>query len=355
MDKKRKYLVSLRAYISVVSIITLCTSCIISVALVLVPMMLFYKGSYSITVVSIMCLIVCLLTMLIGGFSLYMGTAYFVKPLEEMGKVVQRISKGDFDARVERKEKENIKAEYMHELDELKANINLMAMELSGMDHMRKDFVSNVSHEMKTPVSSMMGFAEMLLEDDVPENERKEYLSLIYDEAARATTLCENMLKMSRLENQSMVIKHEIVQVDEQIRKAIIVLSEKYADFDIEYDINLPKLQVESDPDLLKQVWINIIDNAMKYSGEGKTIHVTGKVIEKGITVSITDEGIGIPPKKQKHIFDAFYQCDESHKAEGNGLGLSIVKRILELIGGNIECISDGKHGTTMKINILEK
>ena len=127
-------------------------------------------------ILGIMCLAVCCLTMGIGGGALYLGTSYFVKPLEEMGKVVQRISKGDFEARVERKDREGLKAEYLHELDELKVNINLMAKELSGMDHMRKDFVSNVSHEMKTPVSSMMGFAEMLIEDDIPMDEQKEYL-----------------------------------------------------------------------------------------------------------------------------------------------------------------------------------
>ena len=355
MNNKRKYLVSLRTYFSFMSIMTLCISCVVSAIIVMIFTALFYHGEYNLMIVGIMCLAVCCLTMGIGGGALYLGTSYFVKPLEEMGKVVQRISKGDFEARVERKDREGLKAEYLHELDELKVNINLMAKELSGMDHMRKDFVSNVSHEMKTPVSSMMGFAEMLIEDDIPEDEQKEYLKLIYDEASRATTLCENMLRMSRLENQAMVTKHEIVRVDEQIRKSVIVLTEKYPDLNMDFDMDIPSMTIKSDPDLLNQIWINIIDNAIKYSGDGKVIHIKGNQTENGICVSVKDEGIGIDPEKQAHIFDAFYQCEESHKTEGNGLGLSIVKRILELLNGRIECISDGKSGTEMRIFIFEK
>ena len=355
MNNKRKYLVSLRTYFSFMSIMTLCISCVVSAIIVMIFTALFYHGEYNLMILGIMCLAVCCLTMGIGGGALYLGTSYFVKPLEEMGKVVQRISKGDFEARVERKDREGLKAEYLHELDELKVNINLMAKELSGMDHMRKDFVSNVSHEMKTPVSSMMGFAEMLIEDDIPRDEQKEYLRLIYDEASRATTLCENMLRMSRLENQAMITKHEIVRVDEQIRKSVIVLTEKYPDLNIDFDMDIPSMTIKSDPDLLKQIWINIIDNAIKYSGDGKVIHIKGKQMENGICVSVKDEGIGIDPEKQAHIFDAFYQCEESHKTEGNGLGLSIVKRILELLNGRIECISDGKSGTEMRIFIFEK
>ncbi|MCR5527206.1 MAG: HAMP domain-containing histidine kinase [Lachnospiraceae bacterium] len=356
MEKtKGKYMISLRTYFSIGAIITLCLSCLVSSALVLIPTVLFYHGEISLKLMVMICLAVCSLTMVIGGAALYLGSVYFVRPLEEMGKVVQKISKGDFDVRVDRGANRVKNAEYMHELDELEANINLMAEELSGMDHMRKDFVSNVSHEMKTPVSSMMGFAEMLLEDDLSEEEEKEYLLMIYDESKRASNLCENMLKMSRLENQAMVTKHEDVRVDEQIRRSIIVVSEKYSGREIEFDVDLAPMQIKTDPDLLNQVWINIIDNAVKYSGTGKRIHVFGENIEKGIFVAVEDEGIGIPLEKQKHIFDAFYQCEESHKGEGNGLGLSIVKRILELINGEIECVSDGSSGTKMIIKVYEK
>ncbi|MCR4745810.1 MAG: sensor histidine kinase [Lachnospiraceae bacterium] len=352
---KGKYLISLRTYFSIGSIITLCLSCLLSSALVLIPTVFLYHGEISLSFMIFVCLAICSLSMIIGGIALYIGSAHFVRPLEDMGKVVRKISKGDFSARVNRETKKGMQSEYMHELDELEANINLMAEELSGMDHMRKDFVSNVSHEMKTPVSSMMGFAEMLLEDDLSDEERREYLSLIYDESKRASNLCENMLRMSRLENQAMVTKHEKVMVDEQIRKAVILISEKYHDREMEFDIDLQPMQLETDPDLLNQVWINIIDNAVKYSGEGKRIRISGENIERGISVSVEDNGIGIPPEKQEHIFDAFYQCEESHKSEGNGLGLSIVKRILELINGEIRCISDGKNGTRMIIKIFEK
>ncbi len=217
---------------------------------------------------------------------------------------------------------------------------------------MRKDFVSNVSHEIKTPVSAMMGFAEIMLEDSAIPQDQKEYLTLIYDEAARVSRLCENMLNMSKLENQELVIRHEQVAVDEQIRKCVILLSEKREGRMQGFDLDLPSMPVCSDPDLLQQIWINLIDNAMKYSDPGTVIHISGKNNAHDITVSVQDEGIGIPAEKQSHIFDAFYQCEESHKKAGNGLGLSIVKRILELLNGSIECQSIEGNGTQMTVNI---
>ncbi|MCH5344377.1 MAG: HAMP domain-containing histidine kinase [Acetatifactor sp.] len=317
MKHQKKYRVRLRVYFAVVSIVTLCTACLLS-----------------------------------GGIALYHGTVYFVRPIEEVDHAVNQIAKGDFGVRISRRQQRSKNAAYVHELDELEANVNRMASELAGMDYMRKEFVSNVSHEIKTPVSAMMGFAEMMLEDGVLPEEQKEYLSLIYDEAARISRLCENMLRMSRLENQELVMRHEQVAVDEQIRKCVILLSEKQEGREQEFDLNLSPMSVESDPDMLQQIWLNLIDNAMKYSEPGTVIHISGRNETHGITISVQDEGIGIPPEKQAHIFDAFYQCEESHKKDGNGLGLSIVKRILELLNGSIECQSIEGRGTKMTVNI---
>lgn len=352
MKHQRKYRVRLRIYFAVVSIVTLCTTCLFSCGLVILGTVFLYHGDFSIPVVIFLCLLVCSLTMLSGGIALYYGTIYFVRPIEKVNHAVNQIAKGDFEVRVPRRQQLSKDAVYVHELDELEANVNRMASELAGMDYMRKEFVSNVSHEIKTPVSAMMGFAEMMLEDGVLPEEQKEYLSLIYDEAARVSRLCENMLRISRLENQELVTRHEQVAVDEQIRKCVILLSEKEEGREREFDLNLPPMFVESDPDLLQQIWLNLIDNAMKYSAPGTVIHISGQNTAQGVTISVQDEGIGIPPEKQEHIFDAFYQCEESHKKDGNGLGLSIVKRILELLNGSIECQSNEGSGTKMTINI---
>ncbi|MBD5161719.1 MAG: ATP-binding protein [Oscillibacter sp.] len=140
--------------------------------------------------------------------------------------------------------------------------------------------------------------------------------------------------------------------VDEQVRKCVILLSEKREGLAQEFELDLPSMSINSDPDLLQQIWLNLIDNAMKYSGSESIIHISGQSDLQGITVTVQDEGIGIPAEKQGQIFDAFYQCEESHKKDGNGLGLSIVKRILELLNGSIECHSIEGSGTRMTVNI---
>lgn len=355
MKHPQKYRFHLRTYFALVAIATLCAACLLSCGLVILGAVFLYHGEITIPVVILLCLLVCTLTMVIGGVALYYGTAYFVKPIEEVSRAVNQIAKGDFEVRVSRSRYGGKDAEYVHELDELKANVNRMGAELAGMNYMRKDFVSNVSHEIKTPVSAMMGFAEIMLEDGGLSEEQKEHLTLIYNEAARVSRLCENMLNMSRLENQALVTRHEHVAVDEQIRRCVILLSEKREGRAQQFDLELPPMAVDSDPDLLQQIWINLIDNAMKYSEPRTVIHISGQSSARGIIVCVRDEGIGIPAEKQSHIFDAFYQCEESHKKDGNGLGLSIVKRITELLNGCIQCRSEEGKGTEMLVKIPGK
>ncbi len=354
MKNRKKYRIHLRTHFALEALLILCSACLLSCALVVTGTVIFFHGEWTLPVVIILCLLVCSLTMLVGGIALYYSSAFFVKPIEEMNRVVNRIAKGDFAARISRKQCNGRNAEYLHELDELEANVNRMASELAGMDYMRRDFVSNVSHEIKTPVSAMRGFAELLSEGGLSAEEQKEYLSLIYNEAQRISRLCENMLRMSRLENQALVTRHEPVAADEQIRKCVILLAEKWEGRAYEFDLKLPSMRIVSDPDLLQQIWLNLIDNAMKYSSPGSVIHISGEQKAEKIIVTVRDEGIGIPEEKQAHIFDAFYQCEESHKKDGNGLGLSIVKRILELLNGRIECKSAAGKGTQMTVTIQE-
>ena len=196
MKNRKKYRIHLRTHFALEALLILCSACLLSCALVVTGAVIFFHGEWTLPVVIILCLLVCSLTMLVGGIALYYSSAFFVKPIEEMNRVVNRIAKGDFAARISRKQRNGRNAEYLHELDELEANVNRMASELAGMDYMRRDFVSNVSHEIKTPVSAMRGFAELLSEGGLSAEEQKEYLSLIYNEALRISRLCENMLRM---------------------------------------------------------------------------------------------------------------------------------------------------------------
>jgi signal transduction histidine kinase len=316
-----------------------------------------YDKPMTATVGVIMCLIVCALTMLIGGVFLWHEALYITNPIIKISEGVKKVTDGDFTVQLEfnkshRKLQEGF---YSDEIDELASNFNKMSRELNGMDYMRKDFMSNVSHEIKTPVAAITGFSEILLDGGLNEEEQKEYLNYLNEESIRLSRLCENMLRMSRLENQYIAQKKQKVQIDEQIRRCIIVLNEKWSEKNINFDLQLEKSSLLSDYDLLFQVWTNLIDNAIKYSGQNGMIQILTGIDCGMLTVTIRDEGIGIAKEKQDKIFDKFYQCDESHKKQGSGLGLSIVKRILELLEGTIELDSKEGKGTTMTVRVPAK
>ena len=202
----------------------------------------------------------------------------------------------------------------------------------------------------RAQVAAITGFSEILLDGGLEDQEQKEYLTYINQESLRLSRLCENMLRLSRLDHQIIVGKKQEVTVDEQLRHCIIMLGEKWSDKDINFELQLEKCSILSDPDLLFQIWTNLIDNAIKYSRQGNTVWITSKRYKDYLLVSIKDEGIGISAEKQCKIYDKFYQCEESHKKQGSGLRLSIVKRIVELLNASISCESEEGMGTTMTV-----
>ncbi|MBC7958343.1 MAG: HAMP domain-containing histidine kinase [Vallitaleaceae bacterium] len=230
-----------------------------------------------------------------------------------------------------------------------------MARELNEMDYMRKDFMSNVSHEIKTPVAAITGFSEMLLDGGLEEAEQKEYLNYLNQESLRLSRLCESMLQMSRVDHQIIVDKRQEVMVDEQLRRCIITLSEKWSAKDINFDLQLEKCSLLSDYDLLFQIWTNLIDNAIKYSYPEGSIFITAVNERDFLKVCIRDEGIGIPEEQAGKIYEKFYQSDESHKKQGSGLGLAIVKRIVELLDGSLSHFSEEGKGTTVTVVLPTK
>lgn len=301
-----------------------------------------------------MCLATCVITLVIGGVALWHSASYVMNPIVEISKGMQKVADGDFTVQLSfnnnhRKRKDSL---YSDEIDVMANNFNKMTRELNGMDYMRKDFISNVSHEIKTPVAAIAGFSEMLLDGGLSEEEQKEYLAYIYEESQRLSRMSENMLHMSRLDHQNIVDLKQKVRVDEQIRKCIIFLEEKWQHKDIQYELQLEHCSIESNYDLLFQLWTNLIDNAIKYSKDKCSIWIKTKIVDNSLQFSIKDEGMGISKEKLSKIYDKFYQCDESHKRHGSGLGLSIVKRIIELLNGSIMCESELGIGTTMTVTL---
>lgn len=352
VKKIKKHKISLRFKLALASILILFASCYIAYVVVFIGFSTFYKGPITGKVALSMCLITCAITMILGGISLWHSASYVMNPIVEISKGLQKVADGDFTVQLSlnKYHKKNKKKLYYDEIDVMASNFNKMTRELNGMDYLRKDFISNVSHEIKTPISAISGFSEMLLDGGLSEEEQKEYLSYIYEESKRLSRMIENMLHMSTLDHKNIVNLNQEIKVDEQIRRCIILLGEKWHDRDIHYELQLEPCSIVSDYDLLFQLWTNLIDNAIKYSEQKCTIWITTKVVDNSLKFSIKDEGIGISKEKLSKIYDKFYQCDESHKKQGNGLGLSIVKRIVELLNGSILCESQLGLGTTMTV-----
>ncbi len=232
-------------------------------------------------------------------------------------------------------------------------NFNKMVEQLNSVKILKNDFISGFSHEFKTPIVSIKGYAELLLEEDSLQEEQKEYLKIIVDESRRLSKLSENVMMLASLDSQTIITNKKVFSLDGEIENCVLLLDGKLKRKKIDLTLDLDDISIESDPDLVKQIWINLLNNSIKFVGEGGKIFISLKTDENGdVVFKIVDDGIGMSKETQKHIFDKFYQGDKSHYKKGIGLGLTIVRRILEIIGGEIECESEVHKGTTMSVKL---
>lgn len=262
-------------------------------------------------------------------FSTHAVSMYFFSPLKALSNAMARVAEGDFSVRLESKSKAK-------EIQEVYSGFNMMASELQSIEILKTDFISEVSHEIKTPACAIEGYATLLSGAENLGGEQEEYVSKILYNTRRLSSLTGNILLLSKLENQSIPTNRTRFWVDEQIRQAIVSLEPLWDKKKIEFDADMDEVEYFGCESLMYQVWANIISNAIKFSPEGGAVTVSVKREGDFIKVSVTDCGPGIPEEARKHIFDKFYQADASHKTEGNGLGLALVKRILEMEGGEI-------------------
>lgn len=340
----KKFSRSIRAKSTLVALIILCFSCVVSLGLATGYYMLFLNDGRELTQSMVIGLLagVVVSCAVIGFALLYFAAKFISDPLIRMSKATKEIAKGNFDVDIQHKSKD--------ELGALAENFTIMAAELKTMEYLRKDFMSNVSHEFKTPLASIQGFVEMLQNKNLPDEEIDQYTNIIIEETSRLNHLCSNMLKMSRLDNQIIYHKSASFALDEQIRKVVLLLEEQWGKKNLELDICLEPINYWGDPELLQQLWMNLIENAIKFSDEYGSIQISSKERTQEIMVKIADEGIGIAEEKIDRIFEKFYQADASHTQMGNGLGLAIAKRIVELCGGTIRCESEIGKGTTFTV-----
>jgi len=279
------------------------------------------------------------------GMSYFLGWI-FTKPLNIIINNMNRLATGDFKARI----RFDSVFDRHPTVAELSRAFNTMAEELENTEMLRSDFVNNFSHEFKTPIVSIAGFAKLLKSGDLTDDERAEYINVIEEESLRLSDMANNVLNLTKVENQTILSGLSTFNLSEQIRTCFLILENKWANRDLDFALDFDEHDVRANEELLKQVWLNLIDNALKFTPDGGRIAVT---IEKTdlLTVSVFNSGSFVAEENRERIFRKFYQEDSSHATHGNGVGLSLVKAIVELHGGAVVCRSDGE-GTTFTVTL---
>ena len=287
-------------------------------------------------------------SLIIGTFFGYFLSERYFRPLKQLSNASKKIASGDFSVSIEELEYKDDDTE----LNDLIKNFNIMAKQLSKIETLRSDFIANVSHEFKTPLATIQGYVTLLEDDKLTKEERSNYLNIIFDATKKLTNLTSNILKISKLENQEVEICKKEYNVSEQLREVIILLQASWEKKNIEFNLDLPDCMVISDEELLQQVWMNVISNAIKFSNLDGRIDVSLVSRSNYISVVIKDYGSGMDEETLSHVFEKFYQGDKSHSRDGNGLGLSLVKRIVTICHGEIKLDSKLNEGTTVTINL---
>lgn len=277
-----------------------------------------------------------LLIVLMFGASLIIGTIitifvskHVLRPISALSRAMKQVSQGDFSVRLN----EHSSPIFVRKIN---GTFNHMAHELSTVETLRSDFVSNVSHEIKTPLSAIEGYAVLLQDDSLTDEERHEYTDRIIDGSKRLSSLVANILMMSKIESENISISKNTYRIDEQIRQNLLSIEPKWTEKEIEFDIDMDSIEFTASESLMNHVFINLIDNAVKFSPQGGTIGISLTEKDGMLIFKISNGGQPLTDEAMEHMFDKFYQGDTSHRSEGNGLGLALVKKIVQLHDGSI-------------------
>ena len=282
---------------------------------------------------------------LIGALLAAVVSKRYFSQFTELSEAMKRVAGGDFEVAVN----ENRDTD---EISDMARSFNMMTRELAGTEMMRNDFIANVSHELKTPLTAIEGYASLIRRGGDLNEQQADYLGRIIAASKRLSRLTGNILLLSKLENQEIEIKKESYRLDRQLREAVLTLEHHWSEKGLEPDIDLCEAEYRGNADLLSEVWQNLLSNAIKFSPEGGRLGVSLASGDGEIRVSVSDEGKGISPEEQKRIFEKFYQADFSRSGEGNGLGLALAEKIVSLHGGRIEIESEEGRGSTFTVRL---
>ncbi|MBR4081599.1 MAG: HAMP domain-containing protein [Clostridia bacterium] len=265
------------------------------------------------------------------------------RPITRLTKATAQVAEGDFDVRLP----ENRTGE----IGTLMRSFNSMAEKLGKTAYLQKDFISSISHEFKTPIASIRGYAKLLQMPGLDEDTRADYVDMIAKESDRLARLSQTLLRLTSLEQQVAPASLSTFRLDEQLREVIVHLAPAWESKDIDWQLELSPVTVTSDEELLRQVWVNLIQNAVKFSHQGGVIRINVLDLD-GAVVDVIDHGVGMDDKTLERIFDRFYQADASRANEGVGLGLCLVKRIADMLGGTVSVHSQLGSGSTFRVRL---
>lgn len=268
---------------------------------------------------------------------------HLLRPLRELIAATKTVAKGDFSVQLKSEDQ-------IGEMAELIDSFNLMTRELGGIEMFRSDFINTFSHEFKTPIVSIRGFAKQLKNENLTAEERQEYTDIIIAESERLTKLSANILMLSKLEHQTILSDQTEFSLAEQIRSDILLLEKQWSKKNLDIDPDLAEVMYYGNAEILSQLWVNLLSNAIKFTPDGGKIEIVLTQDSDHVKIVVRDNGVGMSAETLPHVFEKFYQGDRSHAAEGNGLGLSLVKRIVELCGGSISIESEEGNGTSVYV-----
>ena len=274
------------------------------------------------------------------------------RPVRKIITASEKIMRGDFSAQIPLLKGIDSLGDY----NIIISNFNKMAKELSGMETLRTDFIANVSHELKTPLAVIQNYGTLLQQPGLPEEKQLEYAKSITDASRRLASLITNILKLNKLENQQIYPSVKTYDLGEQLCECLLSFENVWEEKELDIDTDIEDgILVDSDGELLSLVWNNLFSNAIKFTDSHGKVSVSLKSEGEQVVVRISDTGCGITPEVGKHIFEKFYQGDTSHAMQGNGLGLALVKRVIDIVGGDISVSSEVGQGSTFIVKLRRK
>ena len=287
-------------------------------------------------------------TLLLGSATAAGFSVAFFAPISRLSRAMKEVAGGNFQVKVETRS-------LFRDIRDIYDNFDLMVRELGATETLQTDFISNVSHEFKTPISAIEGYASLLQEHQQSSEEQTEYVDKILFNTRRLSALAGNILLLSKLDSQSIRPRRERFRLDEQVRQSILALERRWTEKDVDFDVDLDEIEYTGYAGLLQHVWSNLIDNAIKFGPRGGLIRMRMLRENGSILFTIDDEGPSIPDEDKARIFNKFYQGDSSHESEGNGLGLALVRKIVAMHGGEVRVEDPPLGGCRFAVSLPEQ